>query len=101
MRLAREGEDLDDVVDEIAGSEWFEAGYAGFTDSVEIARSAMPGAAGPPMTSDEAWAYIDKQHGRRGQKATRMPPADPVPPPAAETPTPSVRRRLGALLRRP
>lgn len=99
-RLAREGEDLDDVVDEIAGSAWFEAGDAGFTDSAEIGRSAMPGTAGPPMTSDEAWSHIDKLHGRRERKTTRAPSADPVPPAAAETPTPSVRRRLGALLRR-
>lgn len=67
-RVARPGEDIDDVVEEVAGTAWLDAGDLGFADSLKLWRPELPGTAGPPMTSDEAWAHIEELHARRSRK---------------------------------
>jgi hypothetical protein len=100
-RLVAPGEDLDDVVDEVFGSWWLEAGDAGFVPSDEIWRPQMPGTATPALEPDDAWGEEGKP-GKGGGSAKRPAanrPADPAPPSPAGPP-PSPTGRIAALLRR-
>jgi hypothetical protein len=100
-RLVAPGEDLDDVVDEVFGSWWLEAGDAGFVPSDEIWRPQMPGTATPALEPDDAWGEEGKP-GKGGGSAKRPAanrPADPAPPSPAGPP-PSPAGRIAALLRR-
>ena len=65
QRLAQAGEDLDAVVDAIAGSRRLEGPRAGFGPSERVRPGHYPRTGGPPLDPDEAWARIDKALGTR------------------------------------
>lgn len=94
-RVAGPGEDLDAVVDEVYGSSWTDADELGFTPAGEAERPHLARTGGRPLGPDEAWAYVDKAHGRRPWKR------DPDPQPEPEGAPPLPRRGLRAKLRRP
>ena len=64
-RVAEADEDLDAVLDEVAGLSEVEGAEVGFARSVKVAPSFYPRTGGRPISSDEAWARIDKQLGQR------------------------------------
>jgi len=96
-RLARAGEDLDDVVDEVYGSAWTAAEDLGFVAAEGIGRPHLARTGGPPLSSDEAWEHVERAHG--GPKQAR--PKPKAPPPPESSPAPPARRGLRSLLRRP
>ncbi len=59
-RVAAPGEDLDAVVAEIAGVEELSGPAAGFGKSAKVRPRIYPRTGGTPVSSDEAWARIDK-----------------------------------------
>lgn len=104
-RLAGPGEDLDDVLDEVAGSAWMAAEDVGFVaqDGISLPRYAQN--AGPPLSSDQAWEYVEKQTGRgsrtrragRGSEGAPPGPAGPAPGAGSGADRPS--QRPGAVAR--
>ncbi len=57
------GEDLDDLVAEIAGVGTVPAPLTGFGPSEKVRPRAYPRTGGPPLTADEAAARVEKQLG--------------------------------------
>ena len=64
-KVAEPGEDLDDVVDELFGSWWVEAGDAGFEPSATIRRPRLRGTAGVAQDPAEAWRELGKEPPRQ------------------------------------
>jgi hypothetical protein len=85
-KVAEPGEDLDDVVDELFGSWWVEAGDAGFEPSATIRRPRLRGTAGAAQDPAESWRDL-------GGQATDQPKV------ARRTAEPK-QRGIGSLLRR-
>ncbi|MCW2814755.1 MAG: glycosyl transferase, family 2 [Nocardioides sp.] len=65
-RLAEPGEDLDAVVDEIAGSRRLQGPRAGFGPSERVRPGPYPRTGGPPLDPDEAWTRVDRAVGPSG-----------------------------------
>jgi hypothetical protein len=59
-RLARPGEDLDALVDEVYGSASTPGADLGFTDATTVKRRHTTRTGGPPLSPDEAWEYVAK-----------------------------------------
>lgn len=60
-RLVQPGEDLDAVIDEIAGSARLEGRHAGFGRSANVAPVTYPRVGGPAVSEEEAWTRIEAQ----------------------------------------
>lgn len=78
-RLAKEGEDLDDVVDEVYGAAVTESDDLGFVAPAQVKRPQVARTGGTPLTTEEAWAYVEKAHGERRHKRALEPEPEPVP----------------------
>lgn len=92
-RVSRPGEDLDDVVDELFGSWWVEAGDAGFESSATVKRPRLRGTAGPAQDPAASWAELGQAPAAPAKPKKK---AAPAPPPAP----PSLRDRVRSRLRR-
>lgn len=111
-RVAGLDESLDDVIDELFGSWWIEGADAGFVASAEISRPQLAGTAGPALSPDDAWDEVSRrsqndllnQRSGKGDSGADVAAATPVEsaPEAADGPAaqPSIKQRLGSLLRR-
>lgn len=74
-RVAESGEDLDDVVEQVAGSGEVDGERAGFAPSAALRPRLYPRTGGPPVSADEAWARVDRALGAPGQAGQRGPGA--------------------------
>lgn len=93
-KVARSGEDLDDVVGDLFGRWAVPAQEAGFEPSATIPRPRLPNTAGRALDPDEAWAQLTR---RPRRPRTGEPPGPSGPSgPARE----SVRERVARRLRR-
>ena len=103
-RVARPDEELDDVVDEVYGSTWTDAEDLGGVDAGQVDRPHLARTGGRPLSSDEAWEYVEKAHGERPHKRRPEPEPEPgpepEPPPEPAEPPPAARRGLRSVLRR-
>ena len=61
-RLVEAHERLDDVVAEIAGTDTVAGGKAGFGPSQKVRPRHYPRTGGPPVSSEDAWARIEKSN---------------------------------------
>lgn len=100
-RVAEAGEDLDDIVDELFGSWWVEAGDAGFHPSSTAQPQRSRGTAGPARDPAEAWRQLggSDRGTRDGERPSRGAERLPGSGPAA-APGPAKRGRIGSVLRR-
>jgi GT2 family glycosyltransferase len=67
VRVAEPGEDLDAVLDQVAGAAEVGGREAGFRLSARVAPAGYPRAAGPPLSSAEAWDRVEVQLRRLGR----------------------------------
>jgi len=95
-RLARPGEDLDDVVDDVYGRTSMAAEDLGFDKATTVNRPRLARTGGPPLEPEEAWAYVEKAHGGRRAKPPPAAAPKPAPEPVEEAPAP--RRGLRSVL---
>ena len=93
-RLAHPDEDLDEVVEAVYGSALTPVDDLDFEDATTVKRSHLARTGGPPLSTEEAWEYVEKAHGGH-----RRPP-EPAAPPAAPEPEPAPRRGLRSRLGR-
>ncbi len=110
--LARPDEDLDAVLDEVFGTWWVEGTEAGFVAAADHTVPRPRNTFGPRLSVDEAWDLAEPGSRKPGHATPRRDAADPPRPRAtgpADEPqgepdhppaTGSLRRRLGARLRR-
>ena len=105
-RVIKQGEYLDDVLDELFGSWTFEAAEVGFWPCQEVPRPRMQGTAGEAEDPVAAWDHDDVPVAPSVKKASGTGPAPPArvreqedaaPGPAPAT---SLRSRVAALLGR-
>ncbi|WP_296602169.1 glycosyltransferase family 2 protein [Nocardioides sp.] len=102
-RVARPGEDLDDVVDELFGSWWVEGVDAGFRATADLPPQALRGIATPALEPATVWRQLSKPDREASEEdaGSRRRAARPAPPAASPAPGGrSVRGRIGSLLRR-
>jgi hypothetical protein len=97
-RLARSGEYLDVVVEEVYGATWSDADELGFVETGQVKRPPLARTGGQPLSPEDAWAYVEKAHGER--KHQRRPEPEPDPEPAPVVPEPESRRGLLSRRRR-
>ncbi|WP_323793652.1 glycosyltransferase family A protein [Nocardioides sp.] len=70
-RVVRLDEDLDAVLDEVAGSARIAGRDAGFGPSTKVSPAFYPRTGGPAIGSEEAWTRIDEQLAPRGIRSAR------------------------------
>jgi GT2 family glycosyltransferase len=99
-----DGDALDDLVDELFGSWWVEAGDAGFEPSDTIRRPRLRGTAGPAQDPAESWRVLakGKQPGKQsGEQPGKQPGKKPGRKKTPAAPPPPLKGgRIGSLLRR-